>query len=210
MIFHFKFSSPLQIISLVGSDYQEVSADTFTHRHRKVICMLCINALSAVVFACVRTHGVDGYPVDASVLRLELLQENSHAVAERLEGELTALSPGRQTDREHRQPVLIRHRHLWEGHREEKRGETDDQKVLRVQLLPFRNALLLCQNETSTDVASELKVLIYPRLFPERTAADCLMPAIDVCHFRTQGKQVSKWDWQSKWHFGNQCNLLKP
>lgn len=45
-----------------------------------------------------RTRGVDGYPVNASVLCLELLQEDSHAVAERLEGELTALSPGRQTD----------------------------------------------------------------------------------------------------------------
>lgn len=47
---------------------------------------------------CEHTHGVDGHPVDASVLRLELLQKNSHTVTERLEGELTALAPGRQTD----------------------------------------------------------------------------------------------------------------
>lgn len=59
-----------------------------------------------------RTCGVDGYPVDASVLCLKLLQEHSHAVAERLQGELTALSPGRQTDWDHRQPVLVHHRHL--------------------------------------------------------------------------------------------------
>lgn len=58
------------------------------------------------------TCGVDGDPVDASVFGLELLQENSHAVAERLQGELAALSPGRQTDRDHRQPVLVHHRHL--------------------------------------------------------------------------------------------------
>lgn len=53
-----------------------------------------------VQYPCVGEHtrGVDGYPVDASVLCLELLQENSHTVTERLEGELTALSPGRQTD----------------------------------------------------------------------------------------------------------------
>lgn len=47
---------------------------------------------------CEHTHGVDCYPVDASVLCLELLQKDSHTVTERLEGELTALSPGRQTD----------------------------------------------------------------------------------------------------------------
>lgn len=58
------------------------------------------------------TCGVDGDPVDASVFGLELLQENPHAVAERLQGELAALSPGRQTDRDHRQPVLVHHRHL--------------------------------------------------------------------------------------------------
>lgn len=53
-----------------------------------------------VLFTCVceHTHGVDGDPVDASVLCLELLEENSHTVAERLEGELAALSSGRQTD----------------------------------------------------------------------------------------------------------------
>lgn len=82
------------------------------------------------VYVCVRerTHGVDGYPVDASVLRLELLQENSHAVAERLEGELAALSSGRQTDRDHRQPVLIHHRHLWRGQREEDKGQCSEVK----------------------------------------------------------------------------------
>lgn len=58
------------------------------------------------------TCGVDGDPVDASIFGLELLQEHSHAVAERLQGELAALSPGRQTDRDHRQPVLVHHRHL--------------------------------------------------------------------------------------------------
>lgn len=47
---------------------------------------------------CEHTHRVDGDPVDASVLCLELLEENSHTVAERLEGELAALSSGRQTD----------------------------------------------------------------------------------------------------------------
>lgn len=64
---------------------------------------------------CERTSGVDGYPVDASVLCLELLQEDSHTVTERLEGELTALSPGWQTDGDHWQPVLIHHRHLCGG-----------------------------------------------------------------------------------------------
>lgn len=58
------------------------------------------------------TCGVNGDPVDASVFGLELLQENSHAVAERLQGELAALSPGRQTDRDHWQPILVNHRHL--------------------------------------------------------------------------------------------------
>lgn len=61
---------------------------------------------------CARTHGVDGYSVDASVLRLELLQENPHTVTERLEGKLTALSPGRQTNRDDRKPILVHHRHL--------------------------------------------------------------------------------------------------
>ena len=60
------------------------------------VCM-CVCVCSALVLS-KRTRGVDGYPVDASVLCLELLQEDSHAVTERLEGELTALSPGRQTD----------------------------------------------------------------------------------------------------------------
>ena len=77
--------------------------------HRWWWCVCC----SALVLV-KRTRGVDGYPVDASVLCLELLQEDSHAVAERLEGELTALSPGRQTDWDHRQPVLIHHCHLCE------------------------------------------------------------------------------------------------
>lgn len=57
-------------------------------------------AVCVHVYPCAREHtyGVDGYPVDASVLRLELLQENSHTVTEWLKGELAALSPGRQTD----------------------------------------------------------------------------------------------------------------
>lgn len=73
---------------------------------------VCVRMLC---MCCERTCGVDGYPVDASVLCLELLQEDSHAVTERLEGELTALSPGRQTDGDHWQPVLIHHCHLCEG-----------------------------------------------------------------------------------------------
>lgn len=88
------------------------------------VCIACLGKWTYIAYSgwccvhshiCEHTHGVDGYPVDASVLRLELLQKNSHTVTERLEGELTAFSSGRQTDWDHWQPVLIHHCHLCEG-----------------------------------------------------------------------------------------------
>lgn len=55
------------------------------------------------------TCRVDGDSIDAPVLRLQLLKENTHRVAQGFEGELAAFSSGRQTYRDHRQAVLIHH-----------------------------------------------------------------------------------------------------
>lgn len=55
------------------------------------------------------TFSVDGDSIDAPVLCLQLLEENTHCVAQGFEGELAEFSSGRQTYGDHRQAVLIHH-----------------------------------------------------------------------------------------------------
>jgi hypothetical protein len=95
---------------------------------------VCLRARACVFArACVCTCGVDGDPVNPPVLRLQLLEEDPHGVAERLQGELAALSPGRQADRDHRQPVLVHDRHLWEPHDTVHQAHTQQQQQQRQQ-----------------------------------------------------------------------------